>query len=183
MKRRSVTLVLLWEEYRAEQVDGYGYSRFCDLYGEWRKTISATMRQTHPAGEKLFVDYAGDTVPVLAIATRYDKLQRFSCRGPAGRRYDPPRLKTGPSQLSFYLISLRIGTALDMDQPANAGSVPRAACIEMFGASKSCSPNRAVKANAAAVLHQSTRPIVPLPRPRTCHWRSVEIARPSPPPV
>src|SRR5947209_11767690 len=65
MKRRSVTLVRLWQEYRAEQADGYGYSRFCDLYGEWRKTISATMRQTHPAGEKLFVDYAGDTVPVF----------------------------------------------------------------------------------------------------------------------
>src|SRR5436190_17314846 len=65
MKRRGVTLVLLWQEYRAEQADGYGYSRFCDLYGEWRKTISATMRQTHPAGEKLFVDYAGDTVPVF----------------------------------------------------------------------------------------------------------------------
>jgi len=65
MKRPSVTLVLLWEEYRAEQAAGYGYSRFCDLYGEWRKTISATMRQTHPAGERLFVDYAGDTVPVF----------------------------------------------------------------------------------------------------------------------
>src|SRR6202163_1116485 len=65
MKRPSVTLVLLWQEYRAEQANGYGYSRFCDLYGEWRKTISATMRQTHPAGEKLFVDYAGDTVPVF----------------------------------------------------------------------------------------------------------------------
>src|SRR5271165_3335468 len=65
MKRPSVTLVLLWQEYRAEQADGYGYSRFCDLYGEWRKTISATMRQTHAAGEKLFVDYAGDTVPVF----------------------------------------------------------------------------------------------------------------------
>jgi transposase len=56
MKRASVTLVLLWQEYRAEQADGYGYSRFCDLYGEWRKTISATMRQAHPAREKLFVD-------------------------------------------------------------------------------------------------------------------------------
>src|SRR6266513_332773 len=63
MKGRGVTLVLLWQEYRAEHSDGYGYSRYCDLYGEWRKTISATMRQTHPAGEKLFVDYAGDTVP------------------------------------------------------------------------------------------------------------------------
>ncbi len=65
MKRPSVTLVLLWQEYRAEQADGYGYSRFCDLYSEWRKTISATMCQTQPAGEKLFVDYAGDTMPVF----------------------------------------------------------------------------------------------------------------------
>ena len=55
LKRRSVTLVLLWQEYHAEHPDGYGYSRFCDLYGEWRRTVSATMRQTHAAGEKLFV--------------------------------------------------------------------------------------------------------------------------------
>src|SRR3977135_1687098 len=73
MKRPSVTLVLLWEEYRAEQADGYGYSRFCDLYGEWRKTISATMRQTHPAGERLFVDYAGDTVPALDQITNAER--------------------------------------------------------------------------------------------------------------
>ena len=69
LKRRGVTLLLLWEEYRAESADGYGYSRFCDLYGEWRRTISATMRQTHGAGEKLFVDFAGDTVPVFDAAT------------------------------------------------------------------------------------------------------------------
>src|SRR5437763_7323471 len=73
MKRRSVTLVLLWEEYRAEQPDGYGYSRFCDLYGEWRKTVTATMRQTHPAGAKLFVDYAGDTVPVFDQITNTER--------------------------------------------------------------------------------------------------------------
>lgn len=65
LKRRSVTLVLLWQEYRAEHPDGYGYSRFCDLYGEWRRSVSATMRQTHGAGEKLFVDFAGDTVAVI----------------------------------------------------------------------------------------------------------------------
>jgi len=64
LRRRGVTLVLLWEEYRADHADGYGYSRFCDLYIEWRRGVSATMRQTHVAGEKLFVDYAGDTVPV-----------------------------------------------------------------------------------------------------------------------
>jgi transposase len=69
LKRRGVTLQLLWEEYRADHVDGYGYSRFCDLYRDWRKTVSATMRQTHAAGEKLFVDWAGDTVPVFDTAT------------------------------------------------------------------------------------------------------------------
>ena len=47
LKRRAVTLLLLWEEYRAEHADGYGYSRFCDLYRDWRQTISPTMRQTH----------------------------------------------------------------------------------------------------------------------------------------
>jgi transposase len=65
LRRRGVTLLLLWEEYRADHADGYGYSRFCDLYIEWRRCISATMRQTHVAGEKLFVDYGGDTVPVF----------------------------------------------------------------------------------------------------------------------
>ena len=64
-----MTLLLLWEEYRAEHPDGYGYSRFCDLYIAWRRGVSATMRQTHVAGEKLFVDYAGDTVPVFDGAT------------------------------------------------------------------------------------------------------------------
>jgi transposase len=65
LKRRGVTLMLLWEEYRAEHADGYGYSRFCDLYGDWRKRITPTMRQTHVAGEKLFVDWAGDGIAVF----------------------------------------------------------------------------------------------------------------------
>jgi len=69
LKRRGVTLMLLWEEYRAEHTDGYGYSRFCDLYGEWRRRITPTMRQMHVAGEKLFVDWAGDTIPVFDPAT------------------------------------------------------------------------------------------------------------------
>lgn len=69
LKRRGVTLVLLWQEYRSGNPEGYGYSRFCDLYGAWRRRVSATMRQTHVAGEKLFVDFAGDTIPVFDAAT------------------------------------------------------------------------------------------------------------------
>jgi transposase len=69
LRRPGVTLLLLWEEYRAGQPDGYGYSRFCDLYATWRGRLSPTMRQTHPLGERLFVDYAGQTVEIVDALT------------------------------------------------------------------------------------------------------------------
>jgi transposase len=69
LRRPGVTLLLLWEEYRAGQPEGYGYSRFCDLYAAWRGRLSPTMRQSHPAGERLFVDYAGQTVDVIDAIT------------------------------------------------------------------------------------------------------------------
>ena len=69
LRRPGVTLLLLWEEYRAGRPEGYGYSRFCDLYAEWRGRLSPTMRQVHPAGERVFVDYAGQTVDVVDAAT------------------------------------------------------------------------------------------------------------------
>jgi len=69
LRRPGVTLQLLWEECRAGQPEGYGYSRFCDLHAAWWGRLSPTMRQTHPAGERLFVDYAGQTVDVICAAT------------------------------------------------------------------------------------------------------------------
>src|SRR5262252_1451366 len=65
LKRRHVTLMTLWEEYRAEVSNGHGYSRYCQLYSEWKRCLSVTMRQTHLAGDKLFVDWAGDKVPII----------------------------------------------------------------------------------------------------------------------
>ena len=65
MRRPNVTLALLWEEYRAETADGFGYSWFCDLYREWVGRLNPTLRQVHTAGEKLFVDYAGHTMEVV----------------------------------------------------------------------------------------------------------------------
>ena len=65
MKRKHVTLSILWEEYIALHPGGYRYSRFCDLYREWEGRLPLTMRQTHRAGERLFVDYAGDGVPIV----------------------------------------------------------------------------------------------------------------------
>jgi transposase len=62
LRRPGVTLTLLWEEYRQREPGGYGYSRWCELYRAWEGRLSPTMRQAHPAGERMFVDYAGQTV-------------------------------------------------------------------------------------------------------------------------
>jgi len=65
LRRPGVTLQLLWEEHRGAYSDGYGYSRFCELYRAWEGLLSPTMRQAHVAGERLFVDYAGTTLEVI----------------------------------------------------------------------------------------------------------------------
>ncbi|MBO0757154.1 MAG: IS21 family transposase [Bradyrhizobiaceae bacterium] len=65
LKRKHVTLSILWEEYIEQNPAGYRYSRFCELYRNWEGRLSVTMRQSHAGGEKLFVDYAGDGVPVV----------------------------------------------------------------------------------------------------------------------
>jgi transposase len=65
LRKKGVTLQLLWQEYRAVHPDGYGYSRYCELYRAWAKTLDVTMRFEHTAGEKLFVDYAGPTMEVI----------------------------------------------------------------------------------------------------------------------
>ena len=65
LRRKDVTLALLWEEYKAAHPQGLQYSRFCERYRAWASTLDAVMRQEHRAGEKLFVDYAGRTVAVV----------------------------------------------------------------------------------------------------------------------
>jgi transposase len=64
LRRKNVTLQLLWLEYRQAHPDGYGYSQFCNLYRAWRGRVDVVMRQAHTAGEKLFVDFPGDTIPI-----------------------------------------------------------------------------------------------------------------------
>ena len=61
---RDLTLQLVWQEQREADPDGYGYSRFCDLYRRWLKKLDLVLRQEHRAGEKMFVDYAGATIPI-----------------------------------------------------------------------------------------------------------------------
>jgi transposase len=65
LRRKGVTLDLLWQEYKAEHPDGYRYSSFCDHYRQWVGRLAVSLRQTHSPGEKLFIDYAGPTVPIV----------------------------------------------------------------------------------------------------------------------
>ena len=64
LRRPGVTRALLWEEYRATHPLGFGYAWFCEHYEAWKGRVRPTMRQTHVGGEKVFVDFAGDTIDV-----------------------------------------------------------------------------------------------------------------------
>ena len=66
LKRKGMTKQLLWEEYTAQYPNRcYSYSQYCDRYRQWLKQQKHSMRQTHKAGEKCFVDYCGPTVPII----------------------------------------------------------------------------------------------------------------------
>lgn len=73
LKRKGVTLQLLWEEYKTDHPDGYQSTQFCEYYNKWKRKLNVSLRQTYKAGEKLFVDYAGQTV---SIRDRYTGKER-----------------------------------------------------------------------------------------------------------
>jgi len=121
LKRKHVTLTMLWDEYIERCPEGYRYSRFCELYRNWASRLSVTMRQVHIGGDKLFVDYAGDTVPVIvdrltgqvrpaqifvAVMGASNFTPAFAGAGSMPRRAGPRRWPTGsvaipePSQRS-----------------------------------------------------------------------------------
>lgn len=65
LRRPGVTRALLWEEYRAAHPMGFGYAWFCEHFEAWKGRVRPTMRQTHVGGEKVFVDFAGDTIDLI----------------------------------------------------------------------------------------------------------------------
>jgi transposase len=69
MKRKGVTLFVLWQEYKESYPEGFQYSQFCHRYRLWQGKLDIVMRHEHRAGEKLFVDYAGQTVPIIDRTT------------------------------------------------------------------------------------------------------------------
>ena len=81
LHRPGVTLQLLWDEYRSVHPEGYQYSRFCELYRVWRGQLDLSMRQEHKAGEKVFVDYCGQTVTVVDASGNERQAKRSASNG------------------------------------------------------------------------------------------------------
>jgi transposase len=69
LRRPHVTLQLLWQEYKERHPDGFQYSWFAEHYRLWARKLDVVLRQEHRAGEKLFVDFAGRTIPIIDPAT------------------------------------------------------------------------------------------------------------------
>jgi hypothetical protein len=98
LKRKHVTLTMLWDEYIERCPEGYRYSRFCELYRGWASRLSVTMRQAHIGGDKLFVDYAGDTVPVI-VDRLTGQVRAAPPTSPTLRRAGPRRWPTGSAPI------------------------------------------------------------------------------------
>jgi transposase len=104
-RHRHVTLQLLWEEYaQAHGSAAYRRSAFCEIYRRWEKRLKRSMRQRHFAGEKLFVDYAGRTVPIYGRSGEESfRAQLFvSALGASGYAYAEA---TRTQQLADWLAS------------------------------------------------------------------------------
>jgi transposase len=69
LRNKHVTLQLLWQEYKDIHPDGLQYSAFCDRYRRWAQKLSVTLRNEYKAGDKLFIDYAGPTIPIVDAVT------------------------------------------------------------------------------------------------------------------
>ena len=67
LSKKHVTLALLWSEYKEQHPDGYGKTQFYEYYRHWKSTLNVSLRGEHKAGEKVFVDYAGSTIPIVDL--------------------------------------------------------------------------------------------------------------------
>lgn len=78
LTKKGMTRLLLWEEYKEQYPNGYGYSQFKEYYNRYKKSLNPSMRQVHYAGDKLFVDFSGVTMPIAnAVTGEIHKAQIF----------------------------------------------------------------------------------------------------------
>lgn len=94
LKKTGVTLKLLWEEYRIGRADVYSYAQFCCHFAEWRKDHQLSMHLEHKAGEKVFIDFAGDRLTTIDPQTGQEhRFEVFiAVLGGSGLMYVEPRL-------------------------------------------------------------------------------------------
>jgi transposase len=97
LKRPGVNLMVLWEEYRSVHADGYAYSRYCQLFREFERRLSPSMRQSHVAGDKAFVDFSGKRIPITDPATGVVREAEIFVGVLV-----PDNLKSGVHKASFY---------------------------------------------------------------------------------
>jgi transposase len=69
LRKKGVTMQLLWLEYKERFPDGYQYTQFCEYYKRWEKTLELSLRQEQRVGEKMFIDFAGKTAPITDPST------------------------------------------------------------------------------------------------------------------
>jgi len=102
IRKKGVTYLLLWQEYKEQHPNGYGYTQFKKIYHKYRKKLNPSMRQIHLNGDKLFVDYSGVTVPIYDSKTKeITKAQIFiAVLGASGYTYVDATL----SQKQEYFI-------------------------------------------------------------------------------
>ena len=109
-RHRHVTLQLLWEEYACGYgASAYRYSAFCEIYRHWARRLKRSMRQRHFAGEKLFVDYAGRTVPIYGRSDQeaFQAHLFVSAMGASGYAYaEATRSESLPDWLGSHVRAL-----------------------------------------------------------------------------
>jgi len=97
LRRKGMTLMLLWEEHRAGHADSqtYSYTQFCVHYRRFAKQLKRSMRQVHRAGEKLFIDFAGPTIALtdgsrahIFVSTMGASSYTFACATPSETTID-----------------------------------------------------------------------------------------------
>ncbi|MFZ4216109.1 IS21 family transposase, partial [Pantoea endophytica] len=108
LKRKGMTKILLWQEYQQAAGDGaYGYSQFCNLYSKWLKLQKRSMRQHHIAGEKLFLDFCGPTLPVVYPDTGEVRQAHIFVATPGASNYTYVEASENQRQKSWLMAHVR----------------------------------------------------------------------------
>jgi transposase len=132
LRRKGVTLQLLWYEYKQANPDGHQYSWFCEQYKKWEKTLDVTLHQEHRAGEKLFFDWAGQTVHIQGAATGEQiPAQIFiACLGASSYTYAEARLSQSlPDWIGAHVHAFEfLGGVPEIVVPDNVKTGIQSAC-------------------------------------------------------